>query len=182
VLDFGIMGRNYDEPRISHYSDTERHPSVSVTDLATTLDRLAERIALSSSVLVVHVEPETATAAVRELARKHGWIALSVGLASSIELLNVPIKQRSRHIRQWLRNQVNSTAPTPVALTGIDILFEPSLAIDPLALLRQMARLTPVIAAWPGTFDGQTLAYAIPEHAHYRTWRDLGTDVTPVQL
>jgi len=54
----------------------------------------------------------------------------------------------------------------------IDILFEPTLALDPLHLLRETSRLRPLIVLWPGAFVKGVLAYASadPAHAHYRTW------------
>jgi hypothetical protein len=42
--------------------------------------------------------------------------------------------------------------------------------------------VTPVIVAWPGTSDASRLAYGTPEHAHHRTWRELGTEVTTLPL
>jgi hypothetical protein len=64
----------------------------------------------------------------------------------------------------------------------MDVLFEPSLELDPLALLRQLARVTPVVAAWPGSTGASLLTYGVPEHAHHRTWSELGNEVTALSL
>jgi hypothetical protein len=62
-------------------------------------------------------------------------------------------------------------SPGPVLCTEIDLLFEPSLELDPLPLLVDISRATRLVIAWPGSYVGGVLAYAAPEHAHYRTWR-----------
>ena len=62
----------------------------------------------------------------------------------------------------------------PLICTDLDLLFEPALQLDPLPLLHQMGRRRPLVACWPGTCAGGLLAYAVPEHAHYRTW-SIGT-------
>jgi hypothetical protein len=119
---------------------------------------------------------------VHDLALHRGWAEIAIGRNLSAALLNIPVNQRPRHARQWVHEQLTTLAPGPVVLTGIDLLFEPSLELDPLALLRQLSRLAPIVAAWPGSFNTRGLAYGTPEHAHYRTWSDLGTEVTPLQL
>jgi hypothetical protein len=40
-----------------------------------------------------------------------------------------------------------------------------------LNLLRDASRATRIVVAWPGSYSDDTLAYALPEHGHYRTWR-----------
>jgi len=63
----------------------------------------------------------------------------------------------------------------------IDVLFEPTLKLDPLGLLRQFSRVTKLIVTWPGTYINDVLAYAVPEHSHYRTWRQPGIPVVVLE-
>lgn len=56
--------------------------------------------------------------------------------------------------------------------TDISLLFEPSLALDPLALLQRLSEHRRLVVYWPGTWDGHTLTYAVPEHSHFRTWHE----------
>ena len=74
-------------------------------------------------------------------------------------------------VQAWLVEQVRGMNPGPVLLHGIDLLFEPSFKLNPLAIFQQASRFTPLIVFWPGTYTNQVLAYAVPEHLHYRTWR-----------
>ena len=66
--------------------------------------------------------------------------------------------------------RLGEEAPGPVLCTEIDLLFEPSLGLDPLALFRQVSRETALVVAWPGGWDGGGLTYATPEYGHYRAW------------
>ena len=68
-------------------------------------------------------------------------------------------------------------APGPVSCTDIDLLFEPTLELDPLGLLRDVSRVTRLVVAWPGSYADDVLAYAVPDHSHYRTWRKPGVRV-----
>jgi hypothetical protein len=52
-----------------------------------------------------------------------------------------------------------------------DLLFEPSLGIDPLRLFEQLSNYRTVVIAWPGTWNGTTLCYAETVHRHYRCWQ-----------
>ena len=60
-------------------------------------------------------------------------------------------------------------------LTDIEILFDPSLRINPINLFRDIARNQIVIVNWPGkiNFSEGKLTYASPEHAEY-----FSTDIT----
>ena len=120
--------------------------------------------------LLVHPALVHLQAAAQHLTRQYACPHLSVGLVLSETLLPVAPQQHSRHAGQILRQSVKNQAPGPLLCTDIDLLFEPAFSLDPLWLLRQMSRQTSLIVTWPGTFHDNVLAYALPEHAHYRTW------------
>jgi hypothetical protein len=58
-----------------------------------------------------------------------------------------------------------------VLCTHIDLLFTPALQLDPLMLFRHLGKTAPLVVCWPGEYHDDVLSYAVPEHAHYRTWR-----------
>ena len=45
------------------------------------------------------------------------------------------------------------------------------LKLNPLGLLRHASRVTQLVVTWPGSYLGDVLAYAVPDHSYYRTWR-----------
>ena len=100
------------------------------------------------------------------------WRHLALGRELSAVLRNEAPATRPSLVQSWLAQRLAELAPGPVLCTGIDLLFEPALRLDPLRLLRQTGRATPLAIAWPGTFANGALSYAVPAHAHYRTWRD----------
>ena len=101
------------------------------------------------------------------------WEAVSIGKEASSFLMASSDVDRSQMARQWLVNELRGKSPGPVVCQDIDLLFHPSLKIDPLALFRQISRHTKLIVLWPGEYKNGVLSYAVPEHKHYRFWKNL---------
>lgn len=142
-------------------------------------DALARRLAASGAgcLLVVSPDVERLRAGARQLRAAHGWPEMRVGPALSARLLTVARADRPRAARHHLEELVQATAqadapaPTPVLWSSIDLLFAPALQLDPLALVRRLGKRAPIVACWPGQYRDDVLSYAVPDHAHYRTWR-----------
>lgn len=98
------------------------------------------------------------------------WPLLSIGTALSAALLSMAPPQRARAAHTTLVDAIRPLAPGPLIIIDIDLLFEPSLALEPLRLLRDMSRLATLIVFWPGAVNGDTLSYAVPIHHHHRSW------------
>jgi len=98
------------------------------------------------------------------------WPVLSIGATLGAALLSVAPQQRPRKTHTALVDAVRPHAPGPLLCLDTDLLFEPSLALDPLRLLRDTSRLATLVVLWPGSTTSGELAYAVPSHAHYRTW------------
>ena len=109
--------------------------------------------------------------AARLVASQTGWRAVSVGGMLSAALLDVPSKRRPQVARLAFLQQIERLAPGPLLCSDIDLLFEPTLELDPLHLLRDASRQAPLAVFWPGAGEDGMLSYAVPAHAHYRTWR-----------
>lgn len=120
--------------------------------------------------LLVHPHIAQLRTAIEQLNRHFDWPTISVGTLLSKALLNVAPAKRSREAGKALRNAINQHRPGPLICTDIDLLFEPSLTLNPLHLLRQTSRQVTLVVTWPGTFENNVLAYAVPAHGHYRTW------------
>lgn len=112
------------------------------------------------------------------LERRYHWPAISIGAELSESLLASAPEARPRAVRAILASALQQRGSAPVVCADIDLLFEPSLALDPLALLRDLSRSVRLIALWPGVTSGNTLSYAIPQHARYRTWPISGISPT----
>lgn len=101
------------------------------------------------------------------------WEVISIGKEASSFLIVSSDVDQSRTVRLWLVNELRSKASGSVICTNIDLLFHPSLKLDPLALFRQISRHTKLIVLWPGEYKNGVLSYAVPEHKHYRFWKNL---------
>lgn len=101
------------------------------------------------------------------------FCSLSIGL----ELSQALITQPTVGIQDWLIDFCRAKNQSPILLTDVDLLFHPSMQIDPVALFRLVSHSLQLIVLFPGTFNNGTLTYSEPIHAHYRTWRDL-SDMT----
>jgi hypothetical protein len=121
--------------------------------------------------LLVHPEVHRLEAAADEVIAAYGWPRLSVGRELSAVLLAEPPSRRSRKAQEWMESRLAQMAGGPVLCTETDLLFEPTLELDPLMLLRQVSRTTRLVATWAGRYSEDVLSYALPEHQHYRTWR-----------
>ena len=118
---------------------------------------------------------------VNHLVTTYVWPCLSIGCELSALLLQTPPKARAKFIAHWLNACVQESGSGPVICTDIDLLFEPTLHLNPLVLFQQTSRRTPLILIWPGSYHDGVLVYAVPEHAHYRVWKDPGVMVIDVR-
>ncbi len=112
----------------------------------------------------------------------YGWPRLSVGGGLSAALLHEPPARYPDVAATWLQECTGEHQPGPALLTEIDLLFEPALRLDPLALLRRTSRTVRLFVAWPGSYAGDVLRYGAPGHAHYRLHAWSRPDVRIAQL
>jgi len=101
------------------------------------------------------------------------WQVISLGKELSEFLVNSGEVDHSRTARDWLVEKLRRKSPGPVVCKDVDLLFHPSLSLNPLVLFRQASRFTKLVVLWSGTFSDGVLSYAVPEHNHYRHWKDL---------
>ncbi len=86
----------------------------------------------------------------------------------------------SKEIFDWISSKNREIEKEPLLLTDIDILFEPSFELDPLAIFRQSSKNKKLVVLWPGSFGNNNLSYASPDHAHYRNWANPGVEIIQV--
>jgi hypothetical protein len=135
-------------------------------------DSIADFLRTSRTCLVLtHLEIHRLQDVADELLSTYGWPRLSVGRELSATLLSRTPQCRSRLAHRWMSTYLREKAPGPVLCTEIDLLFEPTLRLDPLRLMRGVGRVTRLVVTWPGSCVDDVLAYAAPGHSHYRTWR-----------
>ena len=123
--------------------------------------------------LFLYVSPEISRLNVttKILMQEYGWPHLSLSQALATSLQDIAPARLSRQARLNLLDMIGDFQPGPVLCTDIDLVFEPSLELNPLQLFLNCSRQTALVIAWSGNFQNDTLTYAVPEHAHYRAWK-----------
>lgn len=121
-------------------------------------------------VLVVGPPESGKTEALLQVAGSAGYPYVSLGLELSRRLLDVPARQRPLQTSNIVGAIVEETHASVVLLDNIELLFDPSLALNPLLLLRRHSRNRVVVAVWPGSVDGNWITYAAPTHREHRRY------------
>lgn len=141
------------------------------SDLTTSLEQFLTYRPHQALFLLVHPQINRLHAAANQLRRHHpSWPHLALSTTLALSLRDIAPAQRPRQTPRLLASAIHQYNPGPLLCSDIDLLFEPALQLDPLRLFLDASRQTALIVAWPGTYQNNNLVYAVPEHAHYRTW------------
>jgi len=118
--------------------------------------------------LLVGMEvPLQATLSNIQTAIQAPYISLSRELG--VPLLELSPRERMRTVARTFRSLLRPYQQQMVFLDRTAVLFLPELHLNPLQLLSETSRtLCPLVAAWPGQWDGTTLTYAYPGHPEYQ--------------
>lgn len=137
------------------------------------LDQLVENISGLNSKLILLVGPPRSgkTNLLGELAERRQTRVLSVGSNLGRELLTVPGTRRHLHVADLLKELADGfVSQGLLLLDNIELLFDRTLHLSPLDLLKRQAHARRVVAVWPGELRENRLSYATighPEHQDY---------------
>ncbi len=131
------------------------------------LDRFLES---QPYLLVSRDVPILAQAAV-EVKRLFPWQVISMDNVVCEQLLPLPVTARAGQVDRLINLALQAYESGPLLVIDTDVLFEPSLQLDPLLLFQRASRQLPLVVTWAGSFEHSRLSYAVPEHAHYCLWR-----------
>lgn len=96
---------------------------------------------------------------------------LHLGVALANALAALPQRERHLQVANLLRAIAQTHAPSgPLLIDGVELLFDTSLKINALDVLKRQSLARPVVAAWPGNWCNGRLTYATlghPEHQEY---------------
>ncbi len=132
------------------------------------MDRLSDAVAKASinrSRLVFLSAPQAEHSDLVE------YESLNLNGLLSEHLINVPKQDRARTIVQIVASFISAASGVVVLLTGLEILFDRSLAVDPIRLLGACAKNKTLLVCWPGDKISSGLSYASPSHPEYRNYK-----------
>ena len=140
-----------------------------------TLEQLIDQIGdLNCKLILLIGGPRSGKTALMEAyGSKKDLPPLRVGAELGAKLAALPQRRRQLHTTSILRDLADQHAKDNLLLMdNIELLFDRTLQLDPLDLLKQHARVRRVVAVWPGQLTEGSLTYATmghPEHQGYGT-------------
>ena len=121
--------------------------------------------------LILLVGRRGKTRLLRALARKLNTQPLNVGVTLGRRLAVTPASSRGFSTNELLREITdNAGGDAPLLLDNLEVLFEPSLKVNPLNVTKLLAHSRRVIAAWPGELRNDRLTYASVGHPEHRDY------------
>ncbi len=137
------------------------------------LDHLVDDLTSLNNKLVLLIGPPRSgkSGLLAQLSERRDTPVLNVGATLGRQLLAVPSTWRHLHAADPMKDLTDETARQGMLLLdNIELLFDRTLRLDPLTLLKGHARSRRVIAVWPGELRECRLSYATtghPEHQDY---------------
>jgi len=133
---------------------------------------VAERLARLASayyriVLVVAPPGGGKTSLLRRFRDHDGLPLVNLGLELSRRLLGLTRRQRRLQAADLVADILDGPSGDAVLVDDTEIIFEPSLKLNPLGLLQTVSRRRSLVWSCPGSLDGGQLVYAYPGHPEY---------------
>ena len=137
------------------------------------LEHLVNDITSLNSKLVLLIGPPRSgkSGLLAQLSKRRETPVLNVGAVLGRQLLAIPSTRRHIQAADILKDLADDTARQGLLLLdNIELLFDRTLQLNPLDLLKRHAHARRVIAVWPGELRENRLSYATtghPEHQDY---------------
>src|SRR5437588_12014950 len=127
------------------------------------LDRFLEKRPYYPCCLLVSRDVAVLARAALEAQRLFAWPVVSMDDVVCEPLLPLPVAARAGQVKGLIDMALQAYVPGPALCTDTDVLFEPSLQLDPLLLFQHASRLLPLVITWAGAIDHGRLSYELPE-------------------
>ena len=146
---------------------------MAASGMLTRLELLATEIGELNCKLILLVGAQSArkTALLTAFAGSVQTSTLNVGAELGRRLAAIPQKQRHLQAGTALRQLADEHAKGDLLLMdNIELLFDKTLQLDPLELLKRHAHSRRVVAVWPGELRDGRLTYADMGHSEHRDY------------
>jgi hypothetical protein len=121
-----------------------------------------------SDLLVIVGPPGSGkTRVVGELTSSLNWPLINLGKEASQRFLSMAVRQRKLKAEETISDVLYAADRREVCLDNTEILFDTTLALNPMLLLQNLSRTRRVIATWNGALENGSLVYAYPGHPEY---------------
>ena len=135
------------------------------------LERLVAEVGDLQSKLILLAGNGGKTKLLRSLGERLQSLPVNVGVKLGQRLAATPVFERGFSANELLRDiTVSARSNAPLLLDNLEVLFEPSLKINPLDLIKRLAHSRRVVAVWPGEMRDDRLVYASMGHPEPRDY------------
>jgi hypothetical protein len=104
-----------------------------------------------------------------EVSNSLKYPVINVNLELSSKLIDLSVKQRALKVSEIMA-EIATTGQDGVILDRTEIMFDTSLQLDPLGLLKSLSRDKVMITMWSGSISNSRLYYAEPSHPEYKSY------------
>jgi hypothetical protein len=157
-------------------------------EMISRLETLTSEISALHSRLILLIGPPRSgkTALLNSFGERMGMVPLNIGSELGRQLMPVPHKQRHLQAGNLLRELADIHVTGDLLLIdNIELLFDPTLQLSPLDLLKKQAHTKKVVAVWPGELRGEgrtsRLTYAEMGHPEQRDYATDGVVLFEIQ-
>jgi hypothetical protein len=107
------------------------------------------------------------TAMLRAVAKQSEMPLLNLGVELSRRLLPLTIRERKLRAADLIADLFDETEEPRLAVDNTEIIFDPSLALNPDGLLQNLSRTRLLVWSWNGKIEDGHVIYAEPGHPEY---------------
>jgi hypothetical protein len=122
-------------------------------------------------ILVTGVSPESSSQFVSDFAAAKELPRINLGIELSAALMDVSSRLRPASVEDCFTEIIGKKSSPIVCLDHLEILFEPSLMLHPLELLKQSSRHMTLVCAWPGTESTDSLTFGQSNHPSFKEFQ-----------
>lgn len=108
------------------------------------------------------------TALLHHISQKMEIPLINLGLLLSQQLLSLTVRQRKLKVADIIEGILDEQNVPRIGVDNTEIIFEPSLKVNPVGLLKNISRNHLIIWTWNGDIEGDHLTYAYSGHPEYQ--------------
>jgi hypothetical protein len=93
---------------------------------------------------------------------------INLGIGLSQKLLPLTISERKLKTCEIVSELIDAQGASRLAIDNTEVIFDPSLMLNPLGLLQSLSRIRLLIWSWNGEVEDGHVIYSYPGHPEYQ--------------